>query len=43
MYLTFTKVYAMVTFETPSKPGGEEYKSLRKLTRRRLVVSKEEV
>lgn len=42
MYLTVTKVYAMVPFETLSKPRGEEYKSLRKLRRRRLIVSKEE-
>lgn len=42
MYLTFTKVYAIVPFETFSKPGGERHESLRKVRRRRLVMSKEE-
>lgn len=29
MYLTFTKVYEMVPFETLSKPGGDRFESLR--------------
>lgn len=41
MYLTFTKVYAMVPFETVSKPGGDRFESLRNIRKGRLVVSKE--
>lgn len=40
MYLKFNKVYDLVPFETLSKPGGERYECLRKIRRRRLVVSK---